>query len=251
MSLLRKAYASELEMMETAINLERKLLTEVNNKKWEDLYESRDQLEQSNIQMRYDNDKKHIRNMIQLRVDHEESYRKTRIQLEKDLNSLEQELEVIKAMCLLNSEKLDYNYQILAKREDENLIIKSQQKRRINKLSDMVNLYKTKIREFAQQSSVEAARLKEQVLSLRRGVKDTERKLLYFSQSNDMKYQKIWQLNFGDAEKLLNRILNADRIIYEQHLGREWKEPQVTLLEKRDMPTYRHAARLLGIKLPG
>lgn len=66
-------------------------------------------------------------------VKHDEEYRSTKIRLETDVQTLEQELEQIKALCLVNSEKLDYNYQVLKKREDENIIIKNNQKRTLNR----------------------------------------------------------------------------------------------------------------------
>jgi dynein regulatory complex protein 1 len=46
---------------------------------------------------------------------------------------LQQELELVKMQCLMNSEKLIYNYQVLKKREEENLIVQAQQKRSINR----------------------------------------------------------------------------------------------------------------------
>jgi hypothetical protein len=39
----------------------------------------------------------------------------------------------MKTQCLMNGEKLDYNLQVLKKREEENLIVRAQQKRRINR----------------------------------------------------------------------------------------------------------------------
>ena len=71
--------------------------------------------------------------MYVLHRDHQERYRETKITLEYDVQALEQELENIKALCLLNSEKLDYNFQVLKKREEENVYIKHHQKRRLNK----------------------------------------------------------------------------------------------------------------------
>lgn len=51
----------------------------------------------------------------------------------QNLQVLQLELEQVKALCLLNSEKLDYNFQVLKQRDEENVIIKAQQKRRINR----------------------------------------------------------------------------------------------------------------------
>lgn len=39
----------------------------------------------------------------------------------------------MKATYQLNQEKLEYNCQVLKKREEENTVIKSQQKRKINR----------------------------------------------------------------------------------------------------------------------
>lgn len=245
---MRKAYNTELNMMENVILLERKILIDSNNEKWDDLYNERDDLEKSNIELRLINDQKHIRHMIQLRITHEELYRKTRISLENDINHLNQQLEIIKSLCLINSEKLDYNYQILAKREDENLIIKSQQKRRINKLQDIINDYRKKITEYTAKSSSEVKRLTEQVKNLRKGVKDTENKLEHFSRTNDAKYNQIWRLNFKNAEALLQKILKVDRILYEQQLGKEWKIPEFQLLTKMHLRSYQNAVSTLDVK---
>lgn len=46
---------------------------------------------------------------------------------------MQQKLEELKTKCLLNSEKLNYDYHILRKRDEENISIKAQQKRKINK----------------------------------------------------------------------------------------------------------------------
>ena len=46
---------------------------------------------------------------------------------------LQQQLQQMKATYQLNQEKLEYNFQVLRKRDEENTITKSQQKRKITK----------------------------------------------------------------------------------------------------------------------
>jgi len=46
---------------------------------------------------------------------------------------LEQQLQQMRATYQLNQEKLEYNFQVLKKRDDENTITKSQQKRKITR----------------------------------------------------------------------------------------------------------------------
>ena len=46
---------------------------------------------------------------------------------------MEQQLQQLRATYQLNQEKLEYNFQVLKKRDDENTITKSQQKRKITR----------------------------------------------------------------------------------------------------------------------
>ena len=51
----------------------------------------------------------------------------------------------MKATYQLNQEKLDYNFQVLRKRDEENMITKSQQKRKITRLQDVLTNLKAKL----------------------------------------------------------------------------------------------------------
>ncbi|KAH0622935.1 hypothetical protein JD844_025864 [Phrynosoma platyrhinos] len=73
------------------------------------------------------------RELNQLRVQDAEEYNVIKIKLEHDVQILEQQLQQMKAIYQLNQEKLEYNFQVLKKRDDENTIIKSQQKRKLNR----------------------------------------------------------------------------------------------------------------------
>jgi len=64
-----------------------------------------------------------------------EDYNKLKIKLETDIQILEQQLAQMRGTYQLNMEKLEYNYQVLKKREEENSIILAAQKRRVTKLT--------------------------------------------------------------------------------------------------------------------
>ncbi|KAJ1158325.1 hypothetical protein NDU88_011016 [Pleurodeles waltl] len=69
----------------------------------------------------------------QLQEQDAEEYSIIKIKLETDVQILEQQLQQMKAAYLLNQEKLEYNFQVLKKRDDENIVTKSQQKRKITR----------------------------------------------------------------------------------------------------------------------
>lgn len=51
------------------------------------------------------------RRMDTLTLEHREKYRGAKIQLEREIQTLQQELQQLKATCIINSEKIDYNFQ--------------------------------------------------------------------------------------------------------------------------------------------
>nr|CAD7392389.1 unnamed protein product [Timema cristinae] len=91
---------------------------------------------------------------------------------------LQQELEQVKALCLLNMEKLQ----------------------------DMVNVLRRRIVETERSSSQETTRLTEEVVRLHRNIVDIENKAGHFTQVNDSKYNQLWQLNTDTARALLDKV---------------------------------------------
>lgn len=73
----------------------------------------------------------HIYQLEQLRIHDAEEYNLVKIKLETDVKVLEQQLQQMRGTYQLNTEKLEYNFQVLKKREEENGTILSAQKRKI------------------------------------------------------------------------------------------------------------------------
>lgn len=167
---MRRAYQREFELIEEVILTERKKLIDTNNKKWEELYKKREQQEIANSDKKFEQVKEFSLNMIGTRINHQENFRETYINLENDINTLQQQLARIRALAILNSEKLDYNYQILKKREDENIIIKSQQKRRINKLQDVINDLRKKTHDYESTTNNLIKKLSEDIKKLHKNI---------------------------------------------------------------------------------
>ncbi|RZC34533.1 NYD-SP28 domain containing protein [Asbolus verrucosus] len=247
---MRKAYRQELQMIEDVILTERQLLIEANNKKWDELYKKRDQEEKSNAEKRSEDYWNFVQDMDNLNRDFQELYRETTIKLENDCDELQRELERIKTDALMNSEKLDYNYQILKKREDENLIIRSQQKRRINKLQDVINSLRKKMNDYHKTTSQQITKLTEEVKKLSQNVLDIEKKADHLAEVNNIKFKKVWSMNKERADKLFKRILQIDRVLHEQQLGLVWKCPSEKIPSKSDLESYKTAMSLLSEDLP-
>ncbi|XP_076386516.1 dynein regulatory complex protein 1 isoform X1 [Megachile rotundata] len=235
---MTKAYRHELNLIENVIESERKLFLKSSVEKWEalfkklqdDTFEAREKKKE--IMLEYERD------MKKAIIEHQEKYREQKIALEIEIQNLMQQIQTMKAACLMNIEKLDYNYTVLKRREEENLIVKNQQKRRINKLQDILNDLKKTYAALEESTRQEIQKHTNQILKTHRAIQELEEKSNQIATINDTKYMQIWDLNIRTADELVDKILTADRIIHEQLLGVEWQPPKEQLLRKEDLPSY-------------
>ncbi|XP_046988777.1 dynein regulatory complex protein 1 [Schistocerca americana] len=242
-NVMRRAYRQELRLIEQAIEIERKQLLDTNKKRWDPLYSERETEEIENMEKKFQQVAEFEEEMRKIDLEHEENYRESKIKLETDIQILQQELEQIKASCLLNSEKLDYNYLILKKRVDENIILKCQQKRQINKLQGMVNSLKKNIAEIENITKNESDHLRNDIIKLHDKLMKLDERTDYLSQINDTKYHQLWDMNQEKATKLLQKILAADKFIHEELLGLTWVPPDFPKMKKTDLPSYQAAVK--------
>ena len=131
---MTKAYRRELSLINDAIDSEYKMLLENLSEKWEALYKKLQEDSLAGLGKRKEIMQEYEEEMKKVMIEHQEEFRAQKISFELEIQKLEQEVENTKALCFMNVERLDYNYAVLKRREDENVIVKNQQKRKINKL---------------------------------------------------------------------------------------------------------------------
>lgn len=136
MNLMAKAYRRELLLIDGVIESERKVLLENITEKWEAIYKKLQENSLAGLDKRKEIMRDYEEEMKKVIIEHQEEYRAQKITFELDIQKLQQEVQNTKALCFMNIEKLDYSYAVLKRREDENAIVKNQQKRRLNKWSN-------------------------------------------------------------------------------------------------------------------
>ncbi|XP_076653716.1 dynein regulatory complex protein 1 [Halictus rubicundus] len=235
---MTKAYRHELTLIENVIESERKMLLATSMEKWkalfkkyqEDTVEAREKKKE--IMREYEED------MKKAIIEHQEEFRRLKINFELEIQGLQQEVQNMKALCLMNVEKLDYNYAVLKRREEENTIVKNQQKRKINKLQDVINGLRKTYADLEDSTKSEIQKLTTDISKSQKAIRDLEEKSNNLAAINDKKYMQIWDLNIQTADELVDKILTADKIIHEQLLGLEWEPPKMQLLRKEDLTSY-------------
>ncbi|KAK2156744.1 hypothetical protein LSH36_206g03032 [Paralvinella palmiformis] len=130
---LTKAKREELDEIEKAFVAERRDMLELHSKKWDSAMQQRRDRELEYMKAREKRVEEYEQQLQHLRVQDTEEYNQVKIKLETDVQILQQQLQQMKATYQLNQEKLEYNFQVLRKRDDENMVTKSQQKRKITR----------------------------------------------------------------------------------------------------------------------
>ncbi|XP_074656888.1 dynein regulatory complex protein 1-like [Tubulanus polymorphus] len=228
---LMKAYREELNEIENAFVNERKDLLETDMKKWEQMMGQRRDKELDYMSQREKRVDDYAQQLQQLRVQDAEEYNMVKIKLETDVQILEQQLQQMRATYQLNQEKLEYNFQVLKKRDEENTITKSQQKRKITRLQDVLNNLKIKLAKQEKLYKDENQSLMEDYKRITEQFKELQKKSKHFISTDAKKFHDIWCMNEAEAKDLVRKAMEENRIIHEHQLGLPWSPPDLQFLE--------------------
>ncbi|RUS77198.1 hypothetical protein EGW08_015025 [Elysia chlorotica] len=228
---LSKGQREELEEIERAFVAERNELLEVQRKKWEEKMAFRYEKEEENLVSRARRVDDFEQQLQHLRVQDAEEYNMVKIRLETDVQILEQQLQQMRATYQLNQEKLEYNFQVLKKRDDENTITKSQQKRKITRLQDVLNALRQKLAKQEKSYKDENTQLSEDYKRITEQFHDLQRKSKHFLATDAKKFHDIWCMNEEELKGLLKEVLEVDRVIHEQQLGLPPEQPDLSFTE--------------------
>ncbi|KAI9092713.1 sperm tail-domain-containing protein [Phlyctochytrium arcticum] len=212
----------ELEQIERAFVEERTELIDSNVKDIDGLFESRAANEAKYMEERGGRVEDHVHQLEALRGHDAEEYNLVKIKLETDVQVLEQQLQQMRATYQLNTEKLEYNFQVLKKRDEENGTILGAQKRKVTRLTDHVNTLKAKLNKQEKGFQQEYTGLSDDYKRITEQFKELQKKFRHFQVADGKKFRDVWQMNEEMAKELMRKLFQADQIIHEQQLGITW-----------------------------
>ncbi|XP_039756314.1 dynein regulatory complex protein 1 [Pararge aegeria] len=239
-TIMQRAYEKQLFLIEQAITIEREVLVDHNNKRWEALYKQRDKEEVAHLEYKLEQLEEHKLEVEAIMWDHHAKYREAKIELETLIQELQKELEKLKATCVINTEKIGYTYQVLKKREEENVFVRSQQKRKLNKMSDMANSLRSKIRKAAEDGALEEIKADAEIVKLMQAMDDLEKKCRHFSHVNNYKFSQVWRMSAARCGALMRRVRVAEVALHAHILAEPPPQapppPPKSPLAKYDVP---------------
>ena len=223
--MLLKVHQEELVEIEKAYVRERRELVESQKIEWEKIVKERSEKEKTFLENRDKRIDKQEANIQDLRVQNAEAFNHIKIKLETDIQSLEQQIQQMKATFQLNAEKLEYNFQVLKKRDEENTVTISQQKRRITRLQDTLNKLQEKINKQDKASKSDIQLLVDDFRKHTEQYRELQKKVNHFQATDSKRFRDIWKMNEGKARELASEVLGADEIIHRQQLGLDYTSP--------------------------
>ncbi|XP_053919149.1 dynein regulatory complex protein 1 [Cuculus canorus] len=226
-----KSYRHELLQIEEAFELEQQELRNNSGKKWEEAIQAHNAQELEHLHARMRKVEEFEKQLSQLQVQDEEEYNSMKSQLENDVQNLEKQIEHMKAIYRLNQEKLEHNLQVLKQRDEENTIIRAQQKRNLKRLHGSLRNLRTKLANQEKQFREENQGLAADYKHITKQCEKTQKRMRHFAVSDAEKFVEVWLMNEKEAKELMQKALDADRIIHTQLLGLPWEEPRYWFLD--------------------
>ncbi|XP_004536331.1 dynein regulatory complex protein 1 homolog [Ceratitis capitata] len=245
---IKLAYQSHLEILENTISEERETIAFTEANKWNKFYDDMADSEKTKFDLAKQKEEFYAAEVARIAAVQEELTCSTRIRLEKEAEMLEWELRNVRNTVLMNSEKLDYNYQVLQKRNEENIVISNQQKRRLAKLNENIASLKIKINAVNKQHENKLQRFLTEIQKLHESISDLELKAQQFRSNNKRKFDLVWAINYKELKDLLTKIYEIDRILYEQQLAIPWTEPNVDWTDINETAKKSHDNVLKSVK---
>ncbi|EDV46823.1 dynein regulatory complex protein 1 homolog [Drosophila erecta] len=222
---LKEAYKEHIQMLRHTIEEERQMFADSAVEKWRTFFDAMNANFDEKASLVRAREQFYARQTQQINESQEELTKSTRIRLEKECERLELELRRTRDNVLMNSEKLDYNYQVLQKRNEENVIINNQQKRRVARLHEAIGRTRRGLKNLYNTGKRNIARLSSDIYKLHANINDMESKAHQARLNNREKFDRIWEINYKELNLLVDRVYHIDRIIHEQQLAMPWSSP--------------------------
>jgi len=224
---LRSMYLSELAEIEQKYDQDRSDQLKTNKGEIDKKSGRHAELEKKFVDDREATEKRQMDEIEKLRIEYAKSYADKKISMETEIQNLEKCFEDMKALYLLNTEKLDYNFKVLKEKDEENTILtnilKNKKRNYSNRLTKARNDYKEIDRKFKQENKS----LTEEYKRITRQFKELQIKFKHFEKADKDRYIEIKKMNESEIEELKEKIVKCDKTIHIQQLGMQWNPPVV------------------------
>jgi len=229
---LRDMHLNELNEIEHKFDQDRGDLLRGNKGEIDKKSNRHAELEKKIVEDREATEKRNMDEIEKLRIEYAKSYADRKISMETEIQNLEKCLEDMKALYLLNTEKLDYNFKVLKEKDEENTILtnilKNKKRNYSNRLTKARNDYKEIDRKFKQENKA----LTDEYKRITRQFKELQNKFKHFEKADKDRYEEIKKMNEAEIQELKEKLVKCDKTVHIQQLGMQWSPPNLERIEE-------------------
>ena len=226
---MRLQYARELNEIEGAFRKEREEILEQNDAEIKALFDEHKRLEEHYLMERQQNEEDYAQQLEDLRSREANDQAEQKIKLETEMQILEKCMEDMKAVYKLNEEKLDFNLRVLGEREKVNSQAMTTLKKKVQRQKENYRIITKRYYKENQEFKKTNAELTQEYKRITRQFKELQLKFKKFEKSDESRFNEIWSMNEQEVRALINKIIQADRVIHVQQLGIPWTPPSDAL----------------------
>ena len=227
---MQSQYEVEIEAVDDAYSEERQKIIGDYAGEIEQMFDLRRKKEEAYKEAKQRREDQYQRDVEDLITKGCDQYNKLKIDLEKNIQTLKEQLEEIRATYQLNTEKLEYNHRVLMELDVEKQAELARYKRRLAKLKDQLNQLVTRYADMEGADSKINNDLSDDYRSLTRKYKELQAKFRHFEVADSVKYDDVWSMHEEEVQSMVDQLLKADKLIAEQQLGWKWKAPDLNAL---------------------
>lgn len=160
-----------------------------------------------------------------------ESFVNMKHEMESDIAVLADQIQFLEAIHQLNEERLDYEIHVLRKHEEEIVLVKSEQKRKITILQDTINKLRLKVAMVNNKIAKDETKLHDIIGSIRQQLDNLMTKKMAYGAMTAKKKDQIEEMAREDIENLFEKVANADYILQTRYMSK--KPMKITLKEDK------------------
>lgn len=227
---IMKQIVSELDQCESTYNQDRNQLINNHNSQLSVLYDKRRSLElliHTSVQKC---EQQYSDSLDVIRQNDCNDYSELKQELESNIELFQIQLESMKSIYALNSDKLLYNYTILQQKDVDNKQLLDTTRAKLRKLKDMLNLYTQKYQLLYNTFKQENVTLSTDYTRLINTYKHLQNKFIYFQSNSNIRYNDVWQHSAQENLQLIKKLFQADQIVTTKILNNQYTVPVPDML---------------------
>ena len=171
-----------------------------------------------------------------------EAYVDMKHKMEESIATLSDQIQLLDAVHQMNEERLDYEIHVLRKHEEEIVLVKSEQKRKITVLQDTINKLRRKVRTTNAHITKEESALHENIANIKQQLEKLYTKKRAYGAYTEKKKADIAAMVRDEVQKDIEKIVDTD-----YHLQMLYMTKKPKRLEVFDEDTLKELASLQGI----